>query len=91
MSAALLQQAYTVILKNLVKHRRAPHYTELAELLGVSIEEARVLQRDAADAAPAAACWLSHDTDYIEAWGPFSNIPTHVQVSIDGEHGWFGL
>jgi hypothetical protein len=91
MSVGLIQRAYTAITAHFVEHRRAPHYIELAQLLGVSIEEARVLQRDAAAAAPAATCWLAHDTDYIEAWGPFSNVPTHVAISIDGEHGWFGL
>ncbi|WKZ81889.1 MAG: hypothetical protein QY307_07235 [Acidimicrobiia bacterium] len=91
MSTDLLQQTYTTILDHMVTHRRAPHYTELAEVLGVPIEEARILQREAAEAAPAATCWMSHDTDYVEAWGPFSNVPTHVRISIDGDHGWFGL
>ncbi len=91
MSADPHQRAYTEIVRHFVEQRRAPHYTELADLIGVSIEEARVLQREAAVAAPAGSCWMSHDTDYIEAWGPFSNVPTHVTISIDGEHGWFGL
>lgn len=86
-----MQQAYTAVLSHFVETKRAPHYVELAETLGISIEEARVLQRDTAAAAPAAACWMSHDTDYIEAWGPFSNVPTHVEISIGGEDGWFGL
>lgn len=70
---------------------RAPHYVELAQILSVDIEEARVLQREAAAAAPASTCWLSRDTDYVEAWGPFSNVPTHVRIAVDGEDRWFGL
>jgi hypothetical protein len=85
------QQAYTAVLSYFVEQGRAPHYTELSGLLGVAIEDARVLLRETAAAAPAGACWLSHDTDYVEAWGPFSNVPTHVQISIGGKDGWFGL
>ncbi|HET7483088.1 MAG TPA: hypothetical protein VFK89_09530 [Actinomycetota bacterium] len=64
---------------------------ELAGELGIDIEQARVLQREAAAAAPASTCWLSHDTDYVEAWGPFSNVPTHVRIAVEGEEKWFGL
>lgn len=79
------------MLSHLLEHKRAPHYTQLGDQLGVSIEEARVILRETAEAAPAGASWLSHDTDYVEAWGPFSNVPTHVGISIGGDDGWFGL
>lgn len=85
------QDTYTAIMAHFVAHGRAPHYVELAAALGIEIEEARVLQREAAAAAPASTCWLSHGTDYIEAWGPFSNVPTHVRIAVDGEDRWFGL
>ncbi len=88
---ALIQKTYTTILQYFVDHGRAPHYTELAELLGLSADEARQIQREAAQAAPAATCWLAHDTDYIESWGPFSNIPTHNRISVDGQQKWYGL
>ena len=88
---SLVQKAYTAVLSHLIEHQRAPHYTELADQLGVSIEDARVTLRETAVAAPAGACWLSHDTDYVEAWGPFSNVPTHVNISIGDQDGWFGL
>ena len=88
---ATTQQAYTAILSHFIEHGRAPHYVELAATLGIGIEEARTLQRDAAASAPAASCWLSHDSDYIEAWGPFSNVPTHVSISVEGEDRWYGL
>lgn len=91
--SAGVQLAYTAILRHFIEHGRAPHYVELADTLGIGIgiEEARALQREAAAAAPASSCWLSHDTDYIEAWGPFSNVPTHVRIAVDGEERWFGL
>lgn len=87
----ILQRAHHAILSHLVAHGRAPHYVDLADMLGIPIEDARVAQREAAAAVPAAACWLSHDTDYVEEWAPFSNVPTHVRMSIDGRHGWHGL
>ena len=89
--AKLVQSAYTTILEHFVEAGRAPHYTELAEIMGLRPDEARELQREAAEAAPAATCWLSHDTDYIEVWGPFSNIPTHHLVSVDGQQKWYAL
>lgn len=91
MTDQLVQRTYTAVLSHFIEHKRAPHYTELADLLGISIEEARVALRETAEAAPAGACWLGHDTDYVEAWGPYSNVPTHVEISVGGEDGWFGL
>jgi hypothetical protein len=86
----MIQRAFTTILAHFVATGRAPHYTELASSLGVGLDEARALQRDAADAAPAATCWLAHDTDLIESWAPFSNIPTHYRVSVNGVPQWYG-
>ncbi len=86
----LVQIAYTTVLEYFIEHGRAPHYVELADILDINIDEARVLARDTAAAAPIASSWLSHDTDYIESWAPFSNIPTHNKISIDGEQKWYG-
>lgn len=69
---------------------RAPHYTELAVMLDIGVEEARNVQRAAVKAAPIASCWLSHDTDHIESWAPFSNIPTQYLISVDGVQKWYG-
>ena len=87
---SLIQQAYTSVLEHFIEHGRAPHYVELAQGLGIEIDEARVIIRDTAAAAPIASCWLSHDTDYIESWAPFSNVPTHLKITVDGEHKWYG-
>ncbi len=86
----MTQRAFTTILAHFVAAGRAPHYTELADTLDVDLDTARELQRDAAAAAPAATCWLAHDTDLIESWAPFSNIPTHYLVSVDGVQQWYG-
>lgn len=86
----MTQRAFTSILEHFITWGRAPHFTELADVLGVTVDEGRELQRAASTAAPAATCWLAHDTDYIESWAPFSNVPTHFLVSVDGVQKWYG-
>ena len=86
----LVQRAFTAILESFVSSGRALHYGELADALGIGVEEARGLQREAADAAPIAGYWLSRDTDFIESWAPFSNVPTHHAISVNGVSGWYG-
>jgi hypothetical protein len=86
----LIQQGFTTILERFVSSGRAPHYTELADALGVGMEEARQLQRAAAEAAPIAGYWLAGETDFIESWAPFSNVPTHHAISVDGVSRWYG-
>jgi hypothetical protein len=86
----MTQRAFTTILEHFVTTGRAPHYTELAPLLGVGVNEARMAQRAAAETSPIAGYWMAHDTDHIESWAPFSNIPTHHLVSVDGVQKWYG-
>ncbi len=85
---ALVQQAYTAVVEHFVKTGRAPHYTELAAILGVQPDEARHVQHKAAESS--IACWFVSDTDYVESWAPFSNVPTHHHVTIKGEQKWYG-
>jgi Alkylmercury lyase len=84
----LVQQAYTTVLRHLVMTGRAPHYTELAAVLGLKPDEARKAQRKAAESA--LGCWFAGDTDYVESWAPFSNLPTQYLVTIKGEQKWYG-
>ena len=44
----LAQRAYTSILEHFVQTGRAPHYTELAGISGLTPDEARDLLREAA-------------------------------------------
>jgi hypothetical protein len=85
----LAQRAYTTILEHFVEHGRGPHYTELAVLLGISTEEARLAQADAVEGSRI-GCWLSPLTDYIGSWAPFSNIPTQYLISVNGVQKWYG-
>jgi len=84
----LIQRAFTTVLTHFVMAGRAPHYSELADALGVAVEAGRQLMRDTVQAAPIASCWLAHDTDHVESWAPFSNVPTHYLVSVDGVQKW---
>ena len=86
--ATLVQRAYTAVLQHFVKTGRAPHYTELAETFELQPEEARQVQRKAAESA--IACWFGKDTDYVESWAPFSNVPTQYLVTIEGNQKWYG-
>jgi hypothetical protein len=86
--AALVQRAYTTILEHFVKTGRAPHFTELAEMMGLGVDEARDVQREAAQAG--VGCWLVEGTDYIESWAPFYNVPNHYRFTIEGEQKWYG-
>ena len=86
-----VQRAYTAILQNFVATGRAPHYVELASTLDIDINAARELVRETAStASPVGGSWLSHDTDNIESWAPFSNVPTHYLISVDGAQKWYG-
>ncbi len=85
---ALVQHAYTAVVEHFVRTGRAPHFTELAETLNLPPEEARQVQHEAADAA--IASWFVKDTDYVESWAPFSNVPTQYLITINGEQKWYG-
>ena len=84
----LVQAAYTATLEHLVAHGRAPHYTDLAGILRVSAEEARLAQVAAAESG--VGCWMSSGTDYVGSWAPFANTPTQYLVSVDGAQKWYG-
>ena len=86
--STLVQRAYTAVVEHFVKTGRAPHYTELAAMLGLRPEEARQVQHKAAEAS--IACWFVNDTDYVESWAPFSNVPTQYLVTMKGEQKWYG-
>jgi len=83
-----VQRAYTAVLEYFLKTGRAPHYTELAVILGLRPQVAREIQRKAADTA--LGCYFVNDTDYIESWAPFSNVPSQYFVTINGQQKWYG-
>jgi hypothetical protein len=84
---ALLDRAYDNIMQRIIKTGVAPHYTEMANDLGIGMEEGRQLIRDVLDAGVPG--WLHPQTDWIASFAPFNNIPTQYYMSVDGEQKWF--
>ena len=87
-SLSLVDKTYHVIIKRLVETGQAPHYTEMAKELGLTVEEARKALHGLM-AAGVPGTWLFPDTDYISSFAPFSNLPTQYRITVEGEREWF--
>ena len=84
----LLDRTFQVIMKRMVDTGQAPHYTELASELGLSVEEGRKALHDMF--AAGVPGWVYPNTDYIVSFAPFNNLPTQYRITIDGQQKWFG-
>ena len=83
----LLDKAFSNIMMRLVETGQAPHYTELASDLGLSVEQGRqTLHNLIATGIPA---WLHPDTDYLVSFPPFNVLPNQYRITIRGEQKWF--
>ena len=78
------QQVHSAVLRNFLVAGRAPHYTELAKTLGVELDRARQLIHETTAESPFSFAWVTPDTDFIGAWAPFSNLPTHNVITVAG-------
>jgi hypothetical protein len=85
--AGHLDAAYATIMATIVETGAAPHYTEVASELGVSMDEGRDIVHRLMDLTPG---WTHPGTDYIASFPPFNNQPTQYRISIEGRHGWYG-
>ena len=83
---AELDAAYAAIMGEIVSTGVAPHYAELARMLGVEPQRARALITRVIDLTPG---WMHPGTDWIASFPPFNNQPTQYRVSVDGEQRWF--
>ncbi len=83
-----LDQIFEIIMKRMVKTGQAPHYTEIAAELDVSVEEGKKALHDLFDAGIPG--WLFPNTDLIVSFAPFNNLPTQYCITIDGQQKWFG-
>jgi hypothetical protein len=88
-SPSLLDKVYHAVLTRMVKSGQAPHFTEVAGELNISVEEARKALHDLVSLG-IPGIWLFPDTDYISSFAPFSNLPTQYRITVDGEQKWFG-
>jgi hypothetical protein len=84
---ALLDRAYHFTMQRFVSTGQAPHYTELAAELQVSMEEGKQQLHELIHSGIPA--WVHPDTDYIVSFAPFHNLPTQYRISIGGEQKWF--
>jgi hypothetical protein len=88
-SPTLLDKTYNNIITRLVATGQAPHYTEIASRLGISVEEGKKALHDLM-VSGVLGMWLFPDTDYISSFAPFSNLPTQYRITVAGEQKWFG-
>lgn len=82
-----LDKTYHFIMETFVATGRAPHYTEVAQEFGVAPENGKKLLCDLMGCGM--AMWLYPGTDLIASFAPFSNIPTHYRLTVDGQQQWF--
>ncbi len=83
----MLDKAFYHIMRTFIETGRAPHYTETASALGISVEEGRGLFRDLE--ATGYSFFLHPETDQIVSVAPFNNLPNQYRMTIDGEQKWF--
>ena len=83
-----LDRTFQIIMKQMVETGQAPHYTEIAAEMGVSVEEGRKTLHDLFSAGVPG--WLFPNTDLIASFAPFNNLPTQYRITIDGQQKWFG-
>ncbi len=84
------QKVHNAVIRHFVKTGRAPHYTEVAETIGVKPDVARKLIHETTVDSPFSFAWVTPDTDFIGAWAPFSNLPNQHLISVDGVEKWYG-
>ena len=84
----LFDRIYNIILTKMVETGQAPHYTEIATELGMSMEEGRKALHNLFSTGMAA--WLHPNTDHIVSFAPFNNLPTQYRITIDDQQKWFG-
>jgi hypothetical protein len=84
----LLDKAFQIIMEHMAESGQAPHYTEVARDLGLSMEEGReVVHKLFESGVPG---WLFPNTSLIASFAPFNNLPTQYRITIDGQQKWFG-
>ena len=85
---SLLDRTYSFIMKRMIETGQAPHYTEIAGELGVTVEKGRKALHDLFESGIPG--WLFPNTDYVVSFAPFNNLPTQYRITIEGQQKWFG-
>jgi hypothetical protein len=84
----MLDKTFQIIMKQMVETGQAPHYTEIAQKLGLSMEQGRKAVHELFGAGIPG--WLFPKTSLITSFAPFNNLPTQYRITIDGQQKWFG-
>jgi len=84
----LLDKTFHIIMKRMIETGQAPHYTEIAQSLELSVEEGRKLLHKLFESGIPG--WLFPNTSLIASFAPFNNLPTQYRITIDGQQKWFG-
>lgn len=83
----LLDRAFHSIMTSMIEDAQAPHYTELANELGLRPDKGKAVLHELMGAIPG---WVHPGTDYIASFPPFNVQPTQYRISVDGQKSWFG-
>ena len=86
--AAVLDKTFAIIMRRMAETGQAPHYTEIAAELGLSMEAGRNQVHKLFSAGVPG--WLFPNTSLIASFAPFNNLPTQYRITIDGRQKWFG-
>ena len=82
-----LDAGFHFIIARMVDTGEAPHYSEVARYLSLSVDEGRSLIQALGSNG---AIRLHPNADLIESVQPFSSIPTQYRITVDGKQKWFG-
>lgn len=86
-SIQILDQTFRLIISRIVETGKAPHYTEIGAMLGVSPERGRQILHDLMKTGYSG--WLHPGTDYIVSFPPFSIFPTQYRIELQGQEKWY--
>lgn len=84
---AELDNAYSTIMDAIVQTAHAPHFAELAGMLGVTPDRSKAIMHALCGTTPG---WMHPETDWLASFPPFNVQPTQYRITIDDKHGWFG-
>ena len=83
----LADRTFHIIIRRMVETGQAPHFTEIAADLCVSMEDGRRALHALIDIGLGG--WLYPGTDLIVSMAPFHSLPNQYRITIEGQQKWF--
>ena len=84
-----MNKAFQIILHRLIETGSAPTYMELSAQLGVAPAKGRRVMRKMINGIGFFG-WFQSNSDEIESFAPFNNVPTNYRLTVDGQQKWYG-